>query len=119
MSSTNAGILLSKNASTANVQAIPATIHHNGEANIETHFKSISTTEQQQNTLRGRPLQGKVVNLPPQVQGYVIKEGKTKEWETLRTFDKISVWKLDDSPDNEKELHGALEWIDIAQLVYF
>jgi len=120
-------ISINNAAAIAKVQALPCTIHYNGEANLQHYFEPTKRNDEalpdvQHASIRGRPISSKTVTLPANTHGYVLQQivdGEDHQFETQNSFTEIVNWKLGNSAEGEKEINGALEWISIAQAVCY
>lgn len=64
-------------------------------------------------SFRGRPLQGRKVQVPSDYRGYLLSGGhSTKE------FDEFSYWNWDELPNNNDAVVKALGWINISKAIH-
>lgn len=114
------------------VHHLSCKIHHDGDANIEKYFyanvKSVNSesvsnsmnsgAERYTSSIRGRPLNGKLIALPQDTMGVVFDTSNIDRWKTVETFDKVMHWVLDSNPDEESTgIQGALSWMNISKAV--
>lgn len=115
------------------VHHLPCKIHYDGDANIGRYFyanvKSVnsetvsnstnSQTEKFTSSIRGRPLNGKLVSLPQDTIGVVFDTSNIDRWKSVETFNKVLHWVLDSNPDEESTgVQGALSWMTISKAVH-
>lgn len=119
---------------------MPCSIHLNGPASVSKYFQPVvsrSTHNESDDILeasfRGRPLQGRVVELPSDYVGIVLKkednkgpQGDTAEdrndenqrWTPIHQFDKFTYWNWDKQPSANDTVVKALDWLEIAKVIH-
>lgn len=87
---------------------------------------SDAITEQQKNDIknpiltasfRGRPLQGKKVDLPEGYKGQVIINNSDKT-KTIKGFKDFYYWNWDEIPSKDDKVVKALQWIELAKVMH-
>ena len=124
------------------IHHLPCKLDHDGDAEIEEYFYSTiqprntnksdensinpndNTTPSLQHTLhmasmRGRPLKGRVVNLPEDAVGVVFDAGSNSDrWQTVETFHTVMDWALDADPTQESTvMQNAISWLALSKAV--
>ncbi|GFO21548.1 ribonuclease h2 subunit c-like [Plakobranchus ocellatus] len=106
---------------------MPCKIHFDGEAKISDFFCSSFKHEDGSLTgkFRGRPLNGKELNVPEGYTGVVLTEPhkrSTEEEDRLlipsHTFDKFTYWNLDKEPSPDDLIERALQWVDLSAVLH-
>lgn len=110
------------------VQFMPFKIDSDGKANVENYF-NIYTKEESgflRNSVRGRPVIGKVESVPNDLRGVVLQKtgrlGNIDAECTLRTkfaFKNYIHWNYDKEPIKREPLREAFEFRHIAEEVSF
>lgn len=105
---------------------LPAKIQGDGPANVEKYFDPYTRAEDGvlTNSLRGYPLQGKVLKVIDGYKGLVLQETRKPLDEAadriLRikgSFEEFTYWNYDKIPSNADGFHQALQVLDIAKVV--
>lgn len=65
-------------------------------------------------SFRGRPLQGKRLDLPDGYEGSVVIDSK----KPARKFNSFTYWNWDEIPSANDNIVKALQWIDIAEAIH-
>ncbi|ELU15177.1 hypothetical protein CAPTEDRAFT_135490 [Capitella teleta] len=76
-------------------------------------------------SFRGRPLNGKTVQVPAGYAGVVLRESRrpftdaedVKELSISDKFDKFSFWNLDKKCSDDDSFSRAMQWIHVAKAV--
>eukprot|EP00795_Rhopilema_esculentum_P009366 gene9366-17071_t len=115
---------------------IPCKVKYSGEASIKEYFESTirdvneslsgeSDAKVKEASFRGRPLKGKLIDVPENYEGIVFKEERKpysdEEERTLipkSRFDEFLYWNLDNKPTENDNIFRAMKWIQIAQVVH-
>lgn len=108
------------------VHKLPCTIKYDGTAPVQEYFtptieQDSSVENRLKATFRGRPLQGRSITLPKDTMGYVLQEEKKEsesKWKTVCAFDQFVNWCLDANPDFERNVNGAIEWLEISKAIH-
>lgn len=67
-------------------------------------------------SFRGRPLQGKKLNLPDGYEGSVVSTENSKKH--AKKFKSFTYWNWDEIPTNDDAVVKALQWIDVAKAIH-
>ncbi|GFS12559.1 ribonuclease H2 subunit C-like [Elysia marginata] len=110
---------------------MPCKIHLDGEANASDFFHSSISQDGKENgdsitgTFRGRPLNGKVLNVPSGYTGVLVTEPHkrpTEEEDRLlvasHKYDKFTYWNLDKEPTSDDLVQKALQWVDLSSVLH-
>lgn len=113
------------------IQFIPATIEHNGPADINTYFTSFIKDREDkklEGSLRGRPLDGEVVQVPKGSELLVLQAGQgdglggerneAKVLRVIKRTNQFSYWNYDRAPSNQDNLQQALQWTELAEVLH-
>ncbi|RUS68498.1 hypothetical protein EGW08_023740 [Elysia chlorotica] len=106
---------------------MPCKISHDGEAKTSNFFHpSIKEEgELKTGTFRGRPLNGKVLNVPSGYTGVMLTEPHKRATEeedrvllASQKFDSFTYWNLDKEPSSDDQIQRALQWIDLSAVLH-
>ncbi|KAK3803799.1 hypothetical protein RRG08_026034 [Elysia crispata] len=106
---------------------MPCKVHLDDEANTSIFFHPSIKQEGQLKTaaFRGRPLNGKVLDIPSGYTGVMLTErGKrsTEEEDRLllvsHKFDHFTYWNLDKEPSSDDLTQRAMQWIDLSSVLH-
>lgn len=64
-------------------------------------------------SFRGRPLQGRKLQVPSDYKGYLLIEGRSK-----KEFNEFTYWNWDELPSNNDTVVKALNWINISKAIH-
>ncbi|XP_015173712.1 PREDICTED: ribonuclease H2 subunit C isoform X1 [Polistes dominula] len=111
------------------IHLMPCKIHFDGPANVSSFFQPFIHETDNENcsiSFRGRPLQGKKIQIPKDYKGIIFFEHKKPAVEDIQRnlysnsfFSEFTYWNYDKIPSKNDALAGALDWIDIAEVVRF
>ncbi|OWA51926.1 hypothetical protein BV898_16386 [Hypsibius exemplaris] len=122
------------------IHHLPCHIAHTGAAAVSDFFLPTIRKENPQvvenseddctAAFRGRPLNGKTVNLSPTYTGLILEEPSTKKksslvekddqreadrWNVVGKFDSMTYWNWDKLPTDSDGLHQLLQWTRLAE----
>ncbi|XP_022331402.2 ribonuclease H2 subunit C-like [Crassostrea virginica] len=113
------------------VHFFPCEIKYNGEAEVDRYFNtSVKKCEGEDGetfkaSFRGRPLNGKIENVPSGYTGIIMKEHRRpfseEEERTVtvtHTFDKFHYWNLDKKPSADDRYTQMLDWIEVSKTLH-
>lgn len=66
-----------------------------------------------QASFRGRPLQGRKIDIPHQYVAHILKESKS-----ANKFSKFTYWNWDELPNERDVVVKAFQWLDIANAIH-
>lgn len=64
-------------------------------------------------SFRGRPLQGRKIQMPSDYRGYLLADGRSQ-----KQFDRFNYWNWDELPNNNDTVVKALNWINISKAIH-
>jgi len=123
------------------LQFIPAKTCYNGEAKVQTYFTDFVQKDSDDKTLlhtsiRGRPLDGRIVETPKGYSAFVVEGGgpgaslggddtsgsgaqEVKMRAVSQPLTKMTVWNWDKAgaPAHDNPVSKAFQWLDIANAV--
>lgn len=113
------------------LQFLPAKIKFSGEAEVENYFTKFIEAGNDEGRLncvfRGRPLNGRVVEVPENYTALVVKGGGKKtlsseqaaavKMRAVNRFDRMTVWNYDkpDALKDDNPISKAMQWIDVSE----
>jgi len=107
--------------SKVDIHLIACKVKANCDANVEKYFTP--TISQSDSVLlssfRGRPLNGRKVDLPKNSTAFVLHESKNcKDLIAKESSNQITYWNLDKNPSDCDSLPQALQWIQISNAIH-
>lgn len=120
---------LEENSTHSTIHSIPVEIHFDGDANVKQYFDKRATLEGEggdlKSTFRGRPLNGKDVEIPSGYKGVIVSKKKIaasdQQDQTLhieKTFDKFTYWNLETPPTSCDTYLRSLDWLQVAHVIH-
>ncbi|KAI4499099.1 hypothetical protein M0802_005682 [Mischocyttarus mexicanus] len=110
------------------IHLMPCKINFDGPANVSSFFQSCIQETDNENcsiSFRGRPLQGKKIQIPKDYKGIIFFEHKKPAFEDIKRnlysnsfFSEFTYWNYDKIPSKNDALAKALDWIDIAEALH-
>ncbi len=124
-------VLAKQEESPHQLQFVPANITHNGPANVQSYFTQFVFHDAERGclraSLRGRPLDGKVVSLPDGVSAFVLQTGRDdglrsddhkRTLRVVKACKDMTVWNYDKVPSKDDKFNQALGWLDMAEILH-
>lgn len=102
------------------VNLLPCNIKYDGPAPVESYFIQIKDplTNELTSNFRGRKLIGKEIELPEDINGYVLESFNKNNINIHSNFKKLTIWEHDIKPDTQIILN-SIDWFDIADIVSY
>ena len=110
------------------VQFLPCTIVTGGTTEVEDRFNKFTETDPDTkeitNSLRGYPLEGKVLSMPTGYTGLVVegtKAGLTSQDRDMRVtakFQEMTYWNYDRVVGEADNYQQAMQWVEVANLLH-
>ena len=110
------------------VQYLPCNIQTSGTTEVEDRFNKFTETDPNTslltNSLRGYPLEGKVMSLPAGYTGLVVEGGKTgltsqdRDMRATAKFNSMTYWNYDRVPGEGDTFQQAMQWVDVAKVLH-
>ena len=120
--------VLSTPSTSQHVQYLPCTIMTSGTTEVEDRFNKFTETDPNTsvltNSLRGYPLEGKVMSLPAGYTGLVVegtKAGLTSQDRDMRataSFKEMTYWNYDRVPGEADNYQQAMQWVEVANVLH-
>jgi len=120
--------IMNKSENGASIQYLPCSIDFTGTSDIEERFSKFTEkdddTEILSNSIRGFPLQGKILSVPENYKGIIVESGKsglTKQDKSARVtscFEQMTYWNYDRAPSQADAWQQALEWTKVAEALH-
>ncbi|XP_067939813.1 ribonuclease H2 subunit C-like [Watersipora subatra] len=111
--------------STNDIQLVPCSIDHNGEAKLDEYFKVEKEGDVLVSSFRGRPLKGLTTNIPSTYKGLVMKESVAsnseetdREFIVQDQFDVFTHWELDHAPTGDNCTKKSFDWLSLADALH-
>ncbi|XP_048371341.1 ribonuclease H2 subunit C [Sphaerodactylus townsendi] len=113
-------------ASQDRLHLLPCAVQHDGAAPVQRYFSPAIRGPQEPGaestvSFRGRMLKGKQVLVPNGYVGLVLEEGvapylssKDRNVQIKSTFESMTVWNLEQAPNESDEILMAFSWPKIA-----
>jgi ribonuclease H2 subunit C len=120
--------VLSTPSNSQHVQYLPYTIQTSGTTEVEDRFNKFTetdtTTSVLTNSLRGYPLEGKVMSLPTGYTGLVVEGGKAgltsqdRDMRATASFKEMTYWNYDRVPGEGDNYQQAMQWVEVAKVLH-
>ena len=120
--------VLSTPSSSQHVQFLPCSIMTSSTTEVENRFNRFTETDPDTkvltNSLRGYPLDGKVMPLPKGYTGLVVegsKAGLTSQDRDVRataSFKEMTYWNYDKVPGEGDSYQQAMQWVEVAKALH-
>lgn len=69
-------------------------------------------------SFRGRPLQGRKIQIPEEYKGYLVRKESDRNKTSLKSFDDFTYWNWDELPSDNDTVVKALQWINISKAIH-